>query len=128
MPLSFPCSLSFIPPHAFATTSQAAAFFRDKHACLFQVLTTPEQSPYGASTAKAIGARLSFHSLADGLRGWGFKFHALLERNLRIYMRNPGNALARFLVYTSVGIAAGVLCYDIGKNTGPRASTDFMGK
>ncbi len=121
MPLSLmPCI------HHTPTPTQAAAVFCEKHADLFQALAL-EHSP-DASAKAMLGPRPSLHNLADGLREWGFKFRVLLERNLKIYMRNPGNALARFLVYTSVGIAAGVLCFDIGKKTGPQAAADFIGK
>lgn len=62
-----------------------------------------------------------------GLRAWGFKFRILLDRNCRIYIRNPGNVLARFLLYVSVAIAAGIFLFGVGKEDGPRAATDMMG-
>jgi len=112
------------PPHLSSFPSlcipHAAAAFREQHANLFQPLSL-ELIPFATTTTGP------YPAMAQGVRTWVFKFRVLLERNLWIYIRNPGNVLARFLVYTSLGIAAGILCWDIGRGDGPHTATDFMG-
>jgi hypothetical protein len=95
-----------------------------QHADLFQPLSL-ELVPFAITTTAPYPS--SIHTMAQGFRTWTFKFRILLERNLWIYIRNPGNVLARFLVYTSVGIAAGIFCLDIGRGESSHTATDFMG-
>lgn len=118
-------ALSFLSLHAL-TPLQAAEAFRQQHAVIFRPLAI-EQEAHAASFITAMEARSWFHAWGQGIRTWAFKFGLLLARNLRLYIRNPGNVIGRFIVYLSVGIASGIFCWGIGRSTGPRAANDMMG-
>lgn len=107
------------------TRHQAAAAFREQHPNVFLPLFFQQQSDSAAAsptTPTTIARRW-----IEGLRLWGFKFRVLLNRNCRIYTRNPGNVIGRFLIYAFVGVASGVFLFGIGRARGAHGAADMMG-